>query len=123
MIPTGVFCVVLGVMLMLGRFRDPEFSRPQAFAGFLLLLVCGILEAMAGIRGILLLNASLRGRRLRAPEKRVRSLKWMTLFAILFCLVEVVLSCVSGIIFWQLAAMAGAGILFPLIHLLCLRTV
>ncbi|MBR3241940.1 MAG: hypothetical protein IKF90_04465 [Parasporobacterium sp.] len=123
MIPSGIFCIVLDVMLMLPRFRNPEISKLLAFTGVVLLLFCGVLEILAGISGIGLLNASLRGRRLRAPEKRIRSLQRMSLFAVILALAEIVLSLIAGIVFWQLAAIALAGILIPLIHLIVLRTV
>ena len=122
MILAGAVCIVLDVMLTLSRFHEPGNSRFAVFAGAILLLVCGILEISAGIKAFLLLNASYRGSRLRAPGKKLISLKRLSAVTILLCLVEIILSCVIGISFDQLAAMAVAGILIPLLYLLIVRS-
>ena len=123
MILSGVFCVALDVMLVLYRFRDPEISRLAAFLGTLLLLFSAVLEIYTGIRGLSLLSAALRGGRLRVSTKRIRFLKRLTLTAIILGAAHVILSCVIGIIFWQLAALVISAVLVPLIHLLCIRSV
>ncbi len=114
MILGGIISIVLDVMLMISRF--------VLLLGILLLLACGILELAEGIKSLLYINTSLRERRFRALNNKIRTFKQLTIAAILCCLAEVILSVAVGIIFWQLAVMIGAGILIPLINLLCIRS-
>lgn len=122
MILGGIISIVLDVMLMISRFREPGLSRFVLLLGILLLLACGILELAEGIKSLLYINNSLRERRFRALNNKIRTFKQLTIAAILCCLAEVILSVAVGIIFWQLAVMIGAGILIPLINLLCIRS-
>lgn len=123
MILAGITSIALDAMLVISRFRDPEMSRFIIFLSAILLLACGVLEIAEGIRSILFLNESARGNRIRGRNLKIRSFRRFTLAAIILGLFVLVFSLSNGIVFWQLAALIGAGILIPLINLLCIKSV
>ena len=119
MIPAGIVLIALDGLLMVQRFRNPELSRMLVLSATLLLLAAAVLEIIAGIRSISLSGSLSGNRRPRAVGARIRTLKRLALAAIILCLAEVILSLLFGIIIWQLAVLLAAGILAPLLCLIC----
>ena len=122
MILSGIILIVLDGYLMVLRFRTPEISRFWTLLATLILLACAILEIVCGVKSIAFISNTSRGRRFRAVQSKIRSFKRLSLAAILLALIQIILSTVFGIIFWQLALMILFGIIVPLIELLSTKT-
>ena len=82
-----------------------------------------VIPIIAGIKSLTFLNNTSRGRRYRAVHSRIRAFKRMALFVILLSAVEVILSCVFGVILWQLILLILFGICIPFIYLLKAKTI
>ena len=70
---------------------------------------------------IAFISTASRGRRFRAVQSKIRTFKRLSLAAIILALLQIILSCVFGIIIWQLALIVLFGIITPLIELLSTR--
>lgn len=122
MIFSGIILIALDGYLMIIRFKTPEISRFLTLIATLILLACAIIEIVCGIKSMSFISTTSRGRRFRAVHSKIRAFKRLSLAAIILALLEVILSCIFGIIFWQLALICIFGILMPLIELLSTKT-
>lgn len=121
MILSGIILLALDGYLMVLRFKTPELSRFLTLIATLLLLACAVLEIVCGIKSIAFISTASRGRRFRAVQSKIRTFKRLSLAAIILALLQIILSCVFGIIIWQLALIVLFGIITPLIELLSTR--
>ena len=117
MILFGLGLTALGILLMLHRFEDPSISRIMTLFATLILLAAGILEIVSGIRGFIFSAGVSRGRRFRAVSAKVRSFKRFGLSVLLLCVFQIIFSCLTGIMIWQLALLLVGGIFLPLFYI------
>lgn len=123
MVFAGIICLALDALLLSLRLHDPDLSRFAVYLGAFVLFACAVLEIIEGIRCIVYLNESIRNRRFRDRIRNIRTFKRLTLFAVLFGTAETVLSCIWGIVFWQLPVLIVSAVLIPLINFLFIRTI
>lgn len=117
MILFGAALTALDILLMLQRFRDPDLSRIMTLFATVLLFAAGILEIVSGIRGLLFSNGLSRGKRFRAVSSRMRSFKRFGLSVVILCVFQIIYSCLTGIMIWQLILLLAGGIFFPLLYI------
>ncbi len=122
MIFAGIVNIVLDVLLTLSRYQDPKVSRVLAFVAAVVLLACGIFQIVAGVKSFALVTNLNRGYRYRAVSSKIASFKRLCVAAMLLSVVEIILSCVIGIVFWEICALLAAGILIPVIYLISIKT-
>lgn len=118
----GIVSAALSVFQMVLLFRDPQTSRFLAVAATLLMLAYAVLEIAAGMKSVSFSTAVFAERRVRAANAKVLSYRRMALAGILLCLIRIILSCIIGIVLWQLLVMIVFGVFFPLFYLLASRS-
>lgn len=117
----GILNGILTVVLSVPLFQDPEAARLLVILSVLVMLASVICEISAGLKGASLASAVQRGQRVRAARSKILSCRRLALSALILCLIELILSCIFGILLWQLLAMIFLGILIPLIFLIVSR--
>ncbi len=117
MVLFGFLLIALDIMLMMHRFQDPSISRIMTLFSTLILLAAGILEVVSGIRGFIFSNGVSRGRRFRAVSAKMRSFKRFGLFALILSVFQIIFSCLTGIMIWQLALLIAGGVFLPLFYI------
>ena len=122
MILAGGINIVMDVLLTLSRYRDPEVSKVLAFCGTIVLLACAVCQIAAGIKSFILVTNLNRGYRYRAVSSKIASFKRLCVAAMLLSVAEIILSCVIGIVFWEICVLLAAGILIPVIYLISVKS-